>query len=78
MSSALVIDDDPIVVKVIAHVLEEAGWEVFQAHSGDEGLKLAFKNEPDVVICDLLMPKVKALLNDYREKLASGEIKKVV
>ena len=58
MNSALVIDDDPIVVKILVHALSEAGWAVYQATSGDDGLKLATQHQPDVVICDLLMPKV--------------------
>lgn len=58
MKSALVIDDDPIVVKVISHVLSEDGWNVLEANSGDEGLRLAQEKQPHVVICDLLMPKI--------------------
>ena len=58
MNSALVIDDDPIVVKILVHALSEAGWTVYQATCGEEGLKLAARHKPSVVICDLLMPKV--------------------
>ena len=58
MKTALVIDDDPIVVKILAHALTEDGWQVYEADSGELGLKLAKTHQPEVIICDLLMPKV--------------------
>jgi len=80
VSSALVIDDDPIVVKVIAHALEEAGWEVLRASSGDQGLKLAFQHQPEVVICDLLMPKVNGyqVCRDIRQNKALSRQPRII
>lgn len=58
VKSALVIDDDPIVLKILVHSLQEAGWGVHEADCGEVGLQLARKHTPDVIICDLLMPRM--------------------
>lgn len=58
MKTALVIDDDDIVRKILTNALTEDGWKVSSASSGDEGIKLAAEHQPHVVICDLLMPRV--------------------
>lgn len=58
MKKAVVIDDDPLVLKVITHALTENGWDVEAAESGERGLRLIRQHRPEVVICDLLMPKV--------------------
>jgi len=55
--TALVIDDDPIVLAVIARTLEDAGWEVWKAEAGDTGVELAIEHRPDVIVTDLLMPR---------------------
>ena len=57
MRTALVIDDDPIVLAVIARTLEDAGWEVWKAEAGDTGVELAIEHRPDVIVTDLLMPR---------------------
>ena len=57
MKSALLIDDDPIVRKVLSQALSAAGWTVHEAKDGEEGIQSALKHRPDAVICDLLMPR---------------------
>jgi len=57
MKTVLVIDDDPAFGKVMTDVLSRHGWRVINAAEGDEGIDLARKNRPDVVLCDLLMPR---------------------
>ncbi len=57
----LTIDDEPIVRANIAAFLEDLNFEVLQAEDGEKGLVI-FKNEkPDVVLCDLRMPKTDGL-----------------
>jgi len=58
VKTALVIDDDPIVLAVLARTLEDCGWRVLQADDGDKGIELALAERPDIVISDLLMPRV--------------------
>lgn len=57
MKSALLIDDDPIVRKVLSKALSAAGWTVHEAKDGEEGIEAALQHRPDAVICDLLMPR---------------------
>jgi DNA-binding response OmpR family regulator len=56
MSRILVIDDDPMVRKVVVRILLRGGHDVLYAADGDEGL-LTFRDQtPDLVITDIIMP----------------------
>lgn len=57
VKTALVIDDDPIVLTVLARTLQDAGWRVLKADDGDKGVELAVEHRPDVIVSDLLMPR---------------------
>ena len=52
----LVVDDDPMVVKVLRDPLERAGYEVNVAFHGLEALKKVKEQRPDLIILDILMP----------------------
>ncbi|MBE9561468.1 MAG: response regulator, partial [Proteobacteria bacterium] len=54
----LVIDDELEVRKVLHNYLTKQGYQVEMAESGEEGLKLAKKVLPDVIILDVMMPKM--------------------
>jgi CheY-like chemotaxis protein len=54
----LVCDDDPGVVWFISDLLKAAGCTVIEAHDGEQALALAWKHVPDVVVSDILMPKL--------------------
>ncbi len=56
MKTVLLIDDDMVVRKVVSKALTSAGWKVFEAEDGTDGIKQALEIKPAVVICDLLMP----------------------
>ena len=57
MKAVLLIDDDDAMRPAIAALLEENGWNVLTAQDGEEGINLARLHKPNVVICDLLMPR---------------------
>lgn len=57
MKTILIIDDDAQYRKLMGEVLQQDGWHVLEADEGDAGLKLAKAHRPDVVLCDLLMPR---------------------
>ena len=57
MKTALVIDDDPIVLTLLARTLEDAGWDVLKADAGDTGVALAIEHRPELIVTDLLMPR---------------------
>lgn len=52
----LLIDDDPDFVAVTKLVLESRPYQVITAFSGDEGLKKAREERPDLIILDIIMP----------------------
>ncbi|MEO0115775.1 MAG: response regulator [candidate division WOR-3 bacterium] len=58
----LVVDDEARVLAVIQKRLESAGYEVITAMDGTEGLKKAREENPDLIILDLILPK----LNGYQ------------
>lgn len=54
----LVVDDSPIVRKLAEVSLQEAGYEVYTASDGEEGLKTASAVKPDLILVDFIMPKI--------------------
>ncbi len=66
----LVIDDEPGIQRVIKMELAERGFRVLTAGSGKDGLALAEKHRPDLVLLDILMPEMSGLevLRELRER----------
>ena len=54
----LVVDDEPSMARWINQVLAQKGYEVVSASSGQEALPLLFVHRPDLVILDVVMPKM--------------------
>jgi signal transduction histidine kinase/CheY-like chemotaxis protein len=52
----LAIDDDPVALELVGAVLDPEGYTVLRAQGGDEGVGIAFREQPALVILDLLMP----------------------
>jgi len=52
----LVVDDDPKMVSLLRTMLPAEGYTLLPAYDGEQGLKLAREEQPDVVLLDLLMP----------------------
>lgn len=56
--TVLVVDDDPSVTWFLSGVLRTAGATVLEAHDGEAALRLAQRHGPELVISDILMPKL--------------------
>lgn len=52
----LAIDDDELLLGSVVEVLKGSGYTVLQAKNGKEGLEMALKHHPDLVLTDNLMP----------------------
>lgn len=52
----LVVEDNPLNLKLVRDVLQVAGYEVVEARSGEEGVELAGDLSPDLVLMDLQLP----------------------
>jgi CheY-like chemotaxis protein len=58
MKTILFVDDDPIIVKVYRGALEKAGFRVEVAEDGLVAMKVILQLRPDLVLLDVMMPKV--------------------
>jgi two-component system cell cycle response regulator DivK len=54
----LVVEDNPLNLKLVRDVLQFAGYDVVEAHSGEEGLRVAEEDPPDLVLMDLQLPGI--------------------
>ncbi len=54
----LAVDDEPAVTLLISRVLQRAGYDVVTAGSGEEGLELARRSAPDLLIVDKNLPRM--------------------
>jgi len=72
--TVLVIDDEDTTLKIIENVLTQAGYNVLTSTSGEEGLKIAQENNPDIVITDVVMPNIDGFM--LFKKLKSDETTK--
>lgn len=63
MSSAkvLIIEDEEHISELVKYNLESAGYHVMAAYDGEEGLKLVSDFKPDLVILDLMLPKMDGI-----------------
>ena len=58
MKTILVIDDERNIVDLLRLYLEKEGWAVLAAGNGEDGLALHLRHEPDLVILDLMLPRI--------------------
>jgi len=56
MARILIIDDDPILIKLTAKILINQGFEVMTASEAPDGLEVAMKQKPDLILLDVMMP----------------------
>jgi two-component system alkaline phosphatase synthesis response regulator PhoP len=53
----LIADDEPDILEILKYNLANEGYEVITARDGDEALEKARRNQPDLVVLDVMMPK---------------------
>lgn len=72
----LLIDDDPEVLKLFGGKLVEAGFFVSYAKDGDEGMVVARDVKPDLIVVDMVLPRINGL--EFLEVLrADPELQKI-
>ena len=57
----LVVDDDPVILELLRINFEIEGFEVLLATDGEEGLAKTRDETPDVVLCDIMMPRLDGI-----------------
>lgn len=77
----LIVDDEMYICQIVRLVLEEAGYDVLQANSAGEGLKILRDSRPDALTVDLMMPGIKDTefggLDLLEHKRADPEIREI-
>jgi CheY-like chemotaxis protein len=58
MTKIMVVDDEPDLLEVVKLILESDGYQVVTANSGQEALGKIDKEMPDLVLLDIIMPKM--------------------
>ena len=58
----LIVDDDHEIVESVRYALESKGYAVLVARDGNQGLAMAEREDPDLVILDMMMPKRSGFL----------------
>jgi DNA-binding response OmpR family regulator len=58
----LLVDDDPEIIEALRYALETRGYQIFIARDGNQGLAMAEREDPDLVILDMMMPKRSGFL----------------
>jgi two-component system alkaline phosphatase synthesis response regulator PhoP len=66
MKKILVVEDEQILLKDLADKFTKEGFEVFTAGDGQEGLNIAFKNHPDLILLDIVMPIMDGMTMLYQ------------
>ena len=61
MAKLLIIDDEKAIRGALRDILEYEGYSIEEASDGEQGLELVTKNDYDVVLCDIRMPKIEGL-----------------
>jgi CheY-like chemotaxis protein len=54
----LICDDDPVILRLLQVNLEIEGYDVISAHHGEEAVQLALSERPDLVVLDIMMPRM--------------------
>ena len=57
----LLVDDEPLIIKGLKYTLEQEGYETLAAYDGDEALEVFFANTVDLVLLDVMLPKLDGI-----------------
>ncbi len=57
----LIVDDEEPIINLLEYNLEKEGYNLIEARDGETGLKLAFDKKPDLILLDLMLPRIDGL-----------------
>ena len=60
-ATVLVVEDDPVILRLLEVNFELEGFGVLLAHDGAEGIEMARTHQPDVIVSDIMMPHTSGL-----------------
>lgn len=71
MKKILIVEDEEIILDLLQRKLLKEGYEISVARDGDEGLKVMKKTRPDLVLLDIIMPKMSGF--EVMEEMAKDK-----
>ena len=76
MPTVLLIEDDAESRHAAAELFQREEWTTIEAEDGDAGISLALQHQPELILCDLLMPRVNGfkVCRSIRERLPDTKI----
>ena len=80
MPKILLVEDEEIIIELLQRKLNQEGYEVLVARSGEEGLKLMKENWPNLVLLDIILPKMSGLevLEEINKNLSLKRIPVII
>jgi len=61
MQKILLVDDEPDILEFLSYNLKKEGYEVYTAENGKRGIEIAEKQNPDLIILDVMMPEMDGI-----------------
>jgi len=71
MTTALIIEDNEDNMVLISFIMKQAGYELIEARTGEEGVDLALSCRPDVIILDIQLPGIDG--NEVLRRIRASE-----
>ncbi|MDI6642090.1 MAG: response regulator, partial [Elusimicrobiota bacterium] len=80
MSKILIVEDDRDVTEVMKMAFEKKGYKVSAAYDGKQALEMIYENKPDLIVLDLMLPKINGHTVSLRlkENTATANIPVIV
>jgi len=80
MQTILIVEDEPTLQKTLSVALAQEGYEVKSALDGEEGLKMARESQPNLILLDLILPKMDGfeVLDELKKDTATQSIPVIV
>ena len=57
----LIVDDEKPIVDILVYNLQKEGYETLEANDGEEGVRVALEKKPDLILLDIMLPKMDGL-----------------
>lgn len=61
VKKVLVVDDEPAIITLLQYNLQQAGFDVISAKDGEAGINMVMEENPDIMILDLMLPKIDGI-----------------
>lgn len=76
----LVVEDEATLQKALSDVLDQEGYNVLNALDGQKGLDLALRNSPDLILLDIILPKIDGfeILKRIKEDKNAAQIPVII